>query len=413
MDDTTRAYLDDPAFVSLLSRLQQNPKELPMYANDPRMANAIGVLLGITGQRPAAAEKEREAPKQEKPKTEEKPKTVEKPKEPEPELPPEKKQALQEKDLGNEAYKKKDFEAAITHYKKAIEFDPDNMTFFTNLAAVYFEQSKYEECIQTCSEAIEVGRRVFADYKLISRAFHRKANAYMKLGKYNEAIEAYNHALTEHRNPESLNALRKAEQLKKEYDEKSYINPEISQQEKEKGNDCFRNAQYPDAIKHYTEAIRRNPKDHVLHSNRAACYMKLGEFSMAIKDCDQCLELNPNFVKAFTRKGHCQFFMKQYHKCLETYEQGLKVEPENEELNEGLRRTMDAINKRQNEGDDKEAMAAAANDPEIQRILDDPLMKRALSELTTNPAALQGYLKDPAVMKNIQKLIAAGILKVK
>jgi hypothetical protein len=53
--------------------------------------------------------------------------------------------------------------------------------------------------------------------------------------------------------------LLQAEQLKKESDEKNYINPEISQQEKEKGNDCFRNAQYPDAIKHYTEAIRRNP----------------------------------------------------------------------------------------------------------------------------------------------------------
>jgi stress-induced-phosphoprotein 1 len=84
--------------------------------------------------------------------------------------------------------------------------------------------------------------------------------------------------------------------------------------------------------------------------------------------------------------------MKQYHKCIETYEQGLKVEPGNEELNEGLRRTMEAINKRQeggNEADDKEAMAAAANDPEIQQILSDPMMKKVLSELGSNPAAVQ------------------------
>jgi hypothetical protein len=31
----------------------------------------------------------------------------------------------------------------------------------------------------------------------------------MKLEQYAEAIDSYNHALTEHRNPESLTALRK------------------------------------------------------------------------------------------------------------------------------------------------------------------------------------------------------------
>jgi len=77
--------------------------------------------------------------KQEAPKTEERPKKAEeKSKEPEskpePELPPEKKQALEEKELGNQAYKKKDFDTAISHYRKGLELDPDNMTFFTNLA---------------------------------------------------------------------------------------------------------------------------------------------------------------------------------------------------------------------------------------------------------------------------------------
>ena len=43
-------------------------------------------------------------------------------------------QAVEEKEKGNAAYKKKDFEAALAHYAKAIELDPTNITFRTNRA---------------------------------------------------------------------------------------------------------------------------------------------------------------------------------------------------------------------------------------------------------------------------------------
>lgn len=62
--------------------------------------------------------------------------------------------ALAEKALGNEAYKKRNFAAALTHYEKAIELVPTEITFRSNLAAVYFEQKNYAQCIATCEKVL-------------------------------------------------------------------------------------------------------------------------------------------------------------------------------------------------------------------------------------------------------------------
>jgi len=294
-----------------------------------------------------------------------------------------------------------------------MEFDREDMVYKNNLAAVYYEMGKYEECIKECEEAVNVGRTYFADYKLISRAYHRMGNAYTALQKYDEAIKAYNSALTENRNPESLNALKKVEKLKEKKDQDAYIDPKLAEEEKDKGNDAFKNGNIEEAIKRYSEAIKRDPKNEIYYSNRAAAYTKVGEYKLAETDCDKCLELNPNFVKAFSRKGTCQYFMKQYHKCLETYDKGLKIEPENQELIEGTKRTLDAINRQSTGERDEAAVKSAMNDPEIQDILTDPVMQQILSTMQRDPKTATHYLRDPAVSAKINKLVAAGVLQVK
>ncbi|XP_006648881.2 hsp70-Hsp90 organizing protein [Oryza brachyantha] len=433
-DPTTRAYLEQADFMQMLREVQRNPSSLNMYLSDPRMMQVLGLMLNIKIQRPDASESSQSSPPPPRSQQQQdQPETKAREAEPEPESEPmevtdeekerkeRKSSAQKEKEAGNAAYKKKDFDTAIQHYTKALELDDEDISYLTNRAAVYIEMGKYDECIKDCDKAVERGRELRADFKMISRALTRKGTALVKLAKtskdYDIAIETFQKALTEHRNPDTLKRLNEAEKAKKDLEQQEYYDPKIADEEREKGNQLFKEQKYPDAVKHYTEALRRNPKDPRVYSNRAACYTKLGAMPEGLKDAEKCIELDPTFSKGYTRKGAIQFFMKEYDKAMETYQAGLKHDANNPELLDGVRRCIEQINKA-NRGDlsqeeIQERQNKAMQDPEIQNILTDPIMRQVLIDLQENPRASQEHLKNPGVMQKIQKLVSAGIVQMR
>ncbi|KAL1199067.1 Hsp70-Hsp90 organizing protein 1 [Cardamine amara subsp. amara] len=428
-DPSTRGFLQQPDFVNMMQEIQKNPSNLNLYLKDQRVMQSLGVLLNVKFRPPPRDEVE--VPEFDMAESSRKEPEFEKKREPAPELEPElteekekkerKEKALKEKELGNAAYKKKDFETAIQHYSTAIEVDDEDISYITNRAAVYLEMGKYNECIEDCDKAVERGRELRSDYKMVARALTRKGTALTKMAKcskdYEPAIEAFQKALTEHRNPDTLKRLNEAERAKKEWEQKEYFDPKIGDEEREKGNEFFKEQKYPDAIKHYTEAIKRNPKDPKAYSNRAACYTKLGAMPEGLKDAEKCIELDPTFSKGYSRKAAVQFFLKEYDNAMETYQEGLKHDPNNQELLDGVRRCVQQINKA-NRGDLtpeelKERQAKGMQDPEIQNILTDPVMRQVLTDLQENPSAAQKHMQNPMVMNKIQKLISAGIVQMK
>ncbi|XP_010458658.1 PREDICTED: hsp70-Hsp90 organizing protein 2-like [Camelina sativa] len=332
-----------------------------------------------------------------------------------------KERAKKENELGNAAYTKKEFAVAIEHYCKAIEIDDVDISYITNRAAVYLELGEYNECIKDCDEAVERGRDLSTDYKMVAKALTRKGTALTKMVNcskdYEPAIEAFQKALTEHRNSDTLERLKEAERAKKDWELKEYFDPKIGDEEREKGNDFFKEQKYPDAIKHYTEAIKRNPKDPEAYSNRAACYTKLGAMPDGQNDAEKCIEIDPTFSKGYSRKATVQFFLKEYNDAMKTYQEGLKHDPHNQELLDGISRCVQEINKA-SRGDLtpvelKERQAKGMQDPEIQNILTDPVMRQVLTDLQENLIAAQRHMQNPMVMNKIQKLISAGIVQMK
>ncbi|GFS29347.1 stress-inducible protein [Actinidia rufa] len=139
-DLTTRAFLQQDDFKNKMLDVQENPSTLNRHLKDPRIMQALGVLLNVKLRRPNSAE-DADIPDAETTEEEPEPEDMEVPEE-EREARDRKKEAHKEKEKGNAAYKKKDFEAAIQHYTKAIELDDKDISFLTNRAAIYLEMGK-------------------------------------------------------------------------------------------------------------------------------------------------------------------------------------------------------------------------------------------------------------------------------
>ncbi|KAH0486277.1 MAG: hypothetical protein KVP17_004722 [Porospora cf. gigantea B] len=406
-DPLYRQYQEeDPTFltrvVGLMQKLMENPSQealqMALVMNpDERVAAACAKLMGVDLPR------ERQPAK----------KAPAKPKETKPELSSEEAEAEEFKNLANTLYKSRKFEEALDLYDKAIEKNPRQLLYVNNKAAVFIEQGRYVECEALLQSALDQRYEVQAAYETVAKIYNRLAVLYKKQGQLDKAIEMYDRSLTEDNNRLTRAALKECQKLHEENVKKAYVDPTKAEEHRVRGNDFFKLQQFPEAKKEYDEAIRRDPTNAKLYSNRAAALTSLMELPSALRDVEVCLQLDPVFVRGWSRKGSIHYMMKEYHKSMEAYQKGLDLDPRNAECRSGLERTVYQIQSQSGADQmDEERVQMAMKDPEIQKILGDPQFQLILQEISNKPELVNEYMRDPKISEGIQKLIAAGIVRV-
>ncbi|KAK4701811.1 stress-induced-phosphoprotein 1, partial [Phenoliferia sp. Uapishka_3] len=316
---------------------------------------------------------------------------------------------------GNDAYKKRDFETAASLYEQAWEANHD-VVYLNNLSAVYFEKGDYPLTIKTCQRAIEEGREIRADFKVIAKAYARQGSAYLKMGDYENGINALNKSLTEHRTPDTLAKLKEAQTTKAENERLAYIDPVKADEARELGNVAFKSGDFATSVGHYAESIKRNPSDARGYTNRAAALTKLMALPDALKDAEKAIEVQPDFVKGYIRKSHVLFAMKEYGKAMSAIEEAAEKDSAGKHTSEiatQMRKVTIADSESRSGETDEQAYARAMRDPEIQQIMSDPVFQGILQQAQNEPASLQQHMKNPSIRAKIEKLARAGIIKTR
>ena len=172
----------------------------------------------------------------------------------------------------------KKFEEAIQKYDKCIELDSEDLLVRNNKAACLIQQKKLKEAMTVIDETIEVYNK--KDYKKRSftnfaKVLARKGRIYHLMGDLENAIKSYKESLQEDRVNKISALVRQLEREKKKQEQLAYINPDLSEQHRSRGNEFYKQSKFDLAIKEYEEAQKRNPDDPKVYNNLAACFMKM------------------------------------------------------------------------------------------------------------------------------------------
>ncbi|KAK3083542.1 hypothetical protein FSP39_025158 [Pinctada imbricata] len=114
--------------------------------------------------------------------------------------------------------------------------------------------------------------------------------------------------------------------MHKEVSERTNIDAE---RKKNEGNTFYKNKEYTDALKCYSEAIDICPTCAAYYGNRAATYIMLNKYREALEDARQSVRLDQQFVKGYLRAGKCQLALGEASAASNCYRKVLDLEPNN------------------------------------------------------------------------------------
>ncbi|MBZ9795820.1 tetratricopeptide repeat-containing sulfotransferase family protein [Mesorhizobium sp. ES1-4] len=147
------------------------------------------------------------------------------------------------------------------------------------------------------------------------------------------------------------------------------------------------------ALRYFARAVAEEPKNPYYHLSLAETYLKVSEFSPAIKHMQYALELQPDLVEALCTLGRAYIEFDKPDMALPLYKKALKIAPNHPQVRVGLAGALSGLGRMDE--------AAACLKESIKRRIAVPVAYNDLAQtrkFTEEPAELQsilGELRNP------------------
>lgn len=105
---------------------------------------------------------------------------------------------------------------------------------------------------------------------------------------------------------------------------------------KQQGDKAYASRDFGSAIERYSEALEI-AEDAVVLSNRSATHAQKQNHEKALSDAQRAMKLQPSWPRLYHRCGHSLFHLGRFTEAIKSFEAGLKLDPEDSHLIDGLK----------------------------------------------------------------------------
>ncbi|KAJ1643057.1 hypothetical protein LPJ64_005135 [Coemansia asiatica] len=237
-----------------------------------------------------------------------------------------------------EFLKTEDFEGALAKFDELCALPVQSPLPLLSRATCRLQLKKYDGVVEDCEKVLKFlntdieGHSEEGCTTVHSLALMRMAKAFKELGKTDEAKSAVmrknviEHKLGRDKN-EDENDEDDEERSKRMQKEK-----DAAEEWKEKGNAEFKEQNWNKALEYYRNGLGYDLYNPKLHSNACLTLVKLKRFTQALKYAEQCILLEPNWVKGYYLKGLILSSESKIEQARAALQKALSIEPDNTQV---------------------------------------------------------------------------------
>jgi stress-induced-phosphoprotein 1 len=188
-------------------------------------------------------------------------------------------------------------------------------------------------------------------------------------------------------------------------------------EKKDLANQHFKNGEYEQAVKLYSEILESDTENHVVLSNRSATYIKMEKYDLALEDAIKTTKLKSDCGKAWGRLGAALYGLDKMDESLVAYNKANELEPSEiytqmiEQIKDKLKNMKNKlINENLSETIGNPQMGnlfsnlfdSVISNPKIMEKLTDPEFQGKVLSLQNNPL---DAMKDKEVMSIMSEMM--------